>query len=62
MKKHLLALEKNLPDIMLKSFRDTEVTGVRNANTENNSLFQYWLEVKKAVGGKIVINYYPAFN
>ena len=33
MKKHLLTLKKNLLDIMLKSFRDTEATGVRNADT-----------------------------
>ena len=62
MKKHLLTLEKNLSDTMLKTFRDNEATGVRNADTENSSLFQYWLEVKKAVGGKNVINYYSTSN
>ncbi|XP_031783872.1 uncharacterized protein LOC116417004 [Nasonia vitripennis] len=57
MKKHLLTLEKNLPDVVLQNFKETETIGVENQDTANNSLFQYWLEVKKAVGGKRMINH-----
>ncbi|XP_031781093.1 uncharacterized protein LOC116416491 [Nasonia vitripennis] len=44
------SVEHNLPDVVLQNFKETETIGVENQDTANNSLFQYWLEVKKAVG------------